>query len=242
MHALEEAPDEQGRYRRMGLGVGAVALLGVGLMLAAEHVTPMRKLRDSVIQMAVVARPEEPPPLPPLPPPPPPPRELAKPKPKQAKAAPTPQEPSKTPPAPAEEQVGLDDSSFGEGAGGPAFHVGTTQMGTPTGGPLGGGAEPERATTPVVPAAMEEARPVKGNPAPIYTDAARKANVEGLIVIEVSIDERGRVLTARVRSGLHPELDAGVRKTIERWSFVPATLAGRSIASTKFLRIRFDLQ
>lgn len=242
MHALEEAPDEKGRYRRMGLGAGAVALLGVGTLFAAEHVAPMRKLRDSVIQMAVVSTPEAPLPLEPLPPPPlPPPPPAAKPKAKP-KAEPAPAEQAKTPPVPSEEQVGLDNTSFGEGAGGPAFHVGTTQMGAPTGRPIGGGVSAASEALPGPPPKRVEARPMKGNKAPAYSDAARKANVEGLMVVEVSIDERGRVLRARVRSGLHPELDAIATKTVQRWSFEPATLAGKSIASTKFLRIRFDLQ
>ena len=243
MHALEEAPDEKGRNRRMVLGGGAVLVLGAGLMFAAEHVTPMRKLRDSVIQIAVVTTPDEPPaPLAPLPPPPPPPP-APKAKPKEEKTQPAPAEQAKTPPVPSEEQVGLDNTSFGEGSGGPSFHVGTTQMGEPTGRPVGGGAAAGAATAPIgPPPKIVEARPARGNPAPPYSDAARKANVEGLMVIEVAIDELGKVLKASVRSGLHPELDDIARKTITRWSFEPATLAGRPIASTKFLRIRFDLR
>jgi protein TonB len=243
MHALEDAPDEKGRYRRMGFGASAVALLGVGLLFAAEHVAPMRKLRDSVIQMAVVTTPDIPLPLEPLPPPPPLPPEPPQAKPKaKPKTEPVPSEQAKTPPVPSEEQVGLDNTSFGEGTGGPAFHVGTTQMGAPTGRPIGGTAATTAAAVLGPPPKLVEARAVQGNPAPEYSDAARKANVEGLMVVEVSIDERGRVLRARVRSGLHPELDAIATKTVQRWSFEPATLAGKSVASTKFLRIRFDLQ
>lgn len=244
MHALEDEPDEKGRFKRMGIGAGAVVGLGVVLMLSAEHIAPLRRVRDSVIQMAVVTTPEPPPELEPLPPPPPPPPEPPKPKPKQEKpepAPPPPQQAQQTP-APDAEQVGLDNTSFGGGSGGPSFHVGTTQMGEPTGRPLGGAAPAPTPAPLGIPPKLVEARPAKGNPQPQYSDAARKKNIEGLMIVEVSIDELGKVLFARVRAGLEPELDELARKAIERWKFEPASLAGQAVASTKFLRIRFDLQ
>jgi hypothetical protein len=37
-------------------------------------------------------------------------------------------------------------------------------------------------------------------------------------------------------------LDEEARKTVLGWSFDPATLAGKPVASTKLLRIRFQLE
>jgi len=44
-----------------------------------------------------------------------------------------------------------------------------------------------------------------------------------------------------VRSSVDPELDAAALQAVKTWGFEPARLAGRAVASTKFLKFRFAL-
>ncbi len=250
MYALEPEPERKGRARRLGIGAAITVALGAALIFGAEHVEPARRLLPDVVKLSFVSDPE-PPKTPPPPPPPPP--ELPKPKlkpkaepkpealaqPKEAPPPPPPaDQPQPTEQPPASESVGLDADSFGSGSGGAAFHQGTTVMGTPT------GARP--APPPVASenpfAKVVAARARKGNTAPEYSERARKKQIEGLVVIETEIDDKGRVVRAFVRDGLDPELDEAARRAVLSWAFEPAMRAGLAIASTQFLRIRFQLE
>jgi periplasmic protein TonB len=244
MHALEAEPEKEGRWKRMGVGAVIAVALGAGVIMAAKHVVPNSKLLQSVMKIAIVdytppkPRPrdeETPKPPEPLP---------AKPKPKEKsaaaqKAAP---QPTNQPPKPetGEPDIGLDADSFGSGSGGAAFHAGTSQMGAVSGGrPFSSDAGVETAK----PAAkLVEARGRATNRQPAYPEKARKLAIEGLMVIEADIDDQGRVTRAAVRKPLEPTLDEEAQKTVLAWNFEPATLAGKPVASTKFLRIRFQLE
>jgi protein TonB len=245
MHALEAEPEKEGRWKRMGIGAVIAVALGAGVILTAKHVVPNSKLLQSVMKIAIVDY------VPPKPRPrdeetPKPPEPLAaKPKPKektQAAQKAAPPEPTNQPPKPetGEPDIGLDADSFGSGAGGAAFHAGTSQMGAPTGGrPFSSDAGVE---APKVTAKIVEARARATNRQPVYPEQARKLAVEGLMVIEADIDDRGNVTRANVRKPLEPSLDAEAQKAVLAWAFDPATLQGKPVASTKFLRIRFQLE
>jgi protein TonB len=244
MHALEAEPEKEGRWKRMGMGAVIAVALGTGVIVAAKHVVPHSKLLQSVMKIAIVdytppkPRPrDEDTPKPPEP-------EAAKPRPKEkAEAArkaapPAPNQPPK--PETGEPDIGLDADSFGSGSGGASFHAGTSQMGAPTGGrpfTADAGIEAPRSVAKLV-----EARPRASNKQPGYPEKARKMAVEGLLVIEAEIDDRGGVTRATVRKPLEPSLDAEAQKTVLAWAFDPATLQGKPVPSTKFLRIRFQLE
>lgn len=240
MNALEPEPEGRGRVRRLAIGLAIALGIGSGVVLAADRITPTRKMLSDVVKIAVIDSPppEQPePPKPPTPVPPPPTRPKPQPKarPQPAPAAvPEPIEPTDTPPP---EPVGLDADSFGSGTGGPAFAVGTTQMGAP--GEAARSAEPPK---PKPKPKLIEARTRPGNRAPTYTERARRLNIQGLMVIETDVDAYGRVTRAVVRGKLDPLLDEDARRTVLNWQFDPATLDGRPIASTKWLRIRFVLE
>jgi protein TonB len=243
MYALEAEPEKGGRWRRLAGGAALALVIGGGVIFAAHTVAPNNKLFTSVMKIAIVdytppkpkPRDEETPPPPkPLPP---------KPKPKDKAPADKTAAPPPTPQPQqdqAEPDIGLDSTSFGAGSGGPAFHVGTSQMGVPTG--RGGGGATGGPTEPKPAPRLLEARPRPGNKQPGYSDRARRLGVEGLIVVEAAIDEHGRVTRALVRSKLEPGLDEEARKTVLTWAFDAATLQGKAVPSTKFLRFRFQLQ
>jgi periplasmic protein TonB len=246
MYALDDEPEKKGRWQRLGMGALLAVMIGGGFIYAAKKVVPHSKLLQSVMKIAIVdytppkPRPREelPPPPKPLPP---------KPKPKEAPAKDAPKEAAppeaqqNPKPDSNEPDIGLDSSSFGSGSGGPSFHQGSSMMGAPTGGKGGGG--PALADAPKGPAAkIIEARPHATNKQPSYPEKVRRLAIEGLMVVEAEIDAEGRVMRASVRKPLEPTLDEEARKAVLGWSFDPATLAGKPVASTKLLRIRFQLE
>jgi protein TonB len=76
---------------------------------------------------------------------------------------------------------------------------------------------------------------------PEYPERARKLNIQGSVLLEADIDERGSLRDLRVRQGLEDGLDQIAMASVKRWRFEPATLEGRAVSSTRLIRIRFEL-
>jgi periplasmic protein TonB len=239
VYALEDEPESGARWRRLGLGALITAGVLGGLAVGAERYEPARRLIQKVVQMTVVPEPPKPEHLPPprTEPPPPPPKRA--PPQKTAAAAAAPPKQLSPQPASAEPVVGLDDGSFGSGAGA-SFQVGTTQLGDPV----------SVARAPVVAASIAPVAPPQLVPAGIpervercrYSPRARRLGLEGLLVIETQIDAAGRVTNAKLRKRLEDELDQECLEAVRSAHFQPATLAGRAVASTRLLRLRFELE
>ena len=60
---------------------------------------------------------------------------------------------------------------------------------------------------------------------PVYPPLAQAARVSGAVVVEVTIDEEGKVLSARAVSG-HPLLRDAAVDAARGWEFTPTTLSG----------------
>ena len=56
--------------------------------------------------------------------------------------------------------------------------------------------------------------------APVYPEIARVARVEGIVVVDCTIDGDGRVIDARVLRG-HPLLDEAALAAVRRWVYMP---------------------
>lgn len=243
MHALEEEPEENGRWKRLAYGAllsaGILSVLGYG----ATQYEPSRKLIQRVVQMTIAPEtPKTPPPPPEMPKnfkPPPPPKMRPQTKktlppeaPQQAQAD---QKPSDQP-----QDVGLDTSSFsGEGSG-PSFQQGDYVMGDPT-------KSRKSAPAAVAPVSFKKpqlvaARILKQSRVPAYPERARRLGVEGVVVIEVFIDEDGKVTRAKVRAGIDPQLDQLALESVQDWAFAPGTRDGRKMASTRLVRVRYKLE
>lgn len=238
MYALEDEPESQHRWRRLGLGAlitaGVLAMLSYG----AQRFEPTRRLIQKVVQMTVVTELPKPEKLPPprTEPPPPPPKRITPQKSNTPAAAQQPK-PAQPQPESLEPVVGLEDGSFGSGSG-PSFQVGTTQLGDPV----------NVARAPVT-AAVAPAAPARLVPAGIpervercrYHSRAQRLGLQGLMVIETDIDEAGRVTQTKLRKGLEADLDRECLEAVRSARFQPATLGGKPIASTRLLRLRFEL-
>jgi TonB family protein len=60
---------------------------------------------------------------------------------------------------------------------------------------------------------------------PIYPEAAKKAGVEGTVVLSVSLDDKGQVVRARVLKSI-PELDQAALEAVRQWTYEPMTVNG----------------
>jgi TonB family protein len=245
LNALEDDADEQQRWRRLGIGAGIALAFTCVAVYTANTYAPARDLMKRVVRMTVQAPPpeREDKPLPPLPPPPPPKPQAKKAEPKEKAPAPKP-EANPTPANPTE--VGMDSQSFAEGGGGPGFHVGGNQMGDPNVA-AAPAAEPKLA-----PAPARVARPTKYLMAKpvgmrdvdsLFSKRARQLGLSGLMLIELALDEHGKVRTAKVRKGLESVFDGEVLSAVKNWAFEPpgSLEPGQAVANVRLLRLRFSL-
>ena len=78
-------------------------------------------------------------------------------------------------------------------------------------------------------------------PDPRYPEAARRARIEGTVVVEAIVNRQGLVEQARVTRSLGWGLDEAAMDAIEQWRFVPATLAGDPVDVYYLLRVNFSV-
>jgi periplasmic protein TonB len=62
----------------------------------------------------------------------------------------------------------------------------------------------------------------------------------GDVVIDIVIDEEGKVVDTKVDQGLGHGLDEAVMAVIQTWTFTPATKAGKPVASEQQLLFHFE--
>jgi len=76
--------------------------------------------------------------------------------------------------------------------------------------------------------------------APVYPPSARKARVEGVVVIEATIEESGRLDHLNVVEG-HPMLVDAAMDAVRQWRYVPAKLHGVPTSSSVRVNVIFNL-
>ena len=189
------------------------------------------------------------------PPPPPPPAQTPRPVRKVAKA------PAPPPPAPAAEAPAAAEAQAAASAPVADFGLAMTG-GVGPGGiavPLGNGTRTPPAVTkrsapkalvPVKskePAAQDSCiealikpKPI-ATPQPAYADRAREAGIQGKVRVELTVDDSGAVVSARVLESLGYGLDEAAVEAAKSWRFEPATRCGKPTATTFVVGIRFTL-
>jgi len=78
-------------------------------------------------------------------------------------------------------------------------------------------------------------------PTPAYTEDARKAKVEGEVLLEVVLEASGHIKVVRVVRGLGHGLDESAIRAAEQINFKPALRDGQPADSTAVLHIIFQL-
>jgi protein TonB len=234
--------------------VGGHFLAGEALsQLPARATAPPRRVVEvRVVTPTVVPPPPEPPkPEPPKPEPPKvePPKIHAKPTAKPVVATAVDVVPKDTPPVPnavvtdspsAQPVFGVTMESTTIGGTGPVVPVGNTTQ------PQSGPARPVTAAPVAAPVAAVE---VTKMPIPLgrcsgkYTDAAREAAVEGVVVLDLVVDERGRAREIRVVERLDHGLTEAAVKALEDCRFTPGERDGTPVpVRVRSFKIRFLLQ
>ncbi len=77
---------------------------------------------------------------------------------------------------------------------------------------------------------------------PVYTEMARKARVQGIVILEAIIDEQGDVTNLQVLKGLPMGLDQAAVEAVRTWKFKPATMDGRPVKVYYTLTVNFQVQ
>lgn len=79
-------------------------------------------------------------------------------------------------------------------------------------------------------------------PQPQYTEIARKARIQGVVIVQAIIDKLGNVTNVKVLKPLPMGLDQAAAEAIKSWKFKPATLNGKPVAVYYNLTVNFTLQ
>ncbi len=221
--------------------------VAVGSAVASTRPAPARR---TVVVEVRRARPRTPPPAPtpaPAPAPTPaPPAPVAAP---AARATPSPARSSPPRAAPRAAPANAAPAT-GPGLAVGAPHDFGVALGNDTGGNGGGGGGEGPATPAPAPRAAHDEEACEGAPTrprvismeqPEYPDAAREAEIEGRVRVELHVDETGAVTSARVLEGLGHGLDEAALAAARAARFEPATRCGRPVEATFTVGVRFAL-
>ena len=247
----------KGRALRRWIYAGS-ATFHVGLA-AGAYLLPNEQRTESVaIELADIKKKNEKPKPPPAPPPPPP-KEKPKPPPPppppqaQAKAAQETVQHEQAAPEPlgADGFADLGSVALGNalgGVGGAGERIGIVAAAKAN---AGAGANAPKATTRKVeqlaPATSMACTEPDISPKhvsqvlPKMTHEAQQAEIEGVVLIEVTIDVSGSVVDARVVRGLGYGLDEVALRAAKAWTFQPAMRCGKPIVGHKKIPFRFTL-
>jgi TonB family protein len=116
---------------------------------------------------------------------------------------------------------------------GPNSAFNQTRQPTPTGSQYG-----SLLNGPLTGPEVRPALPVQ-SPDPVVDPAELPNGVEGSVVVEVTIDERGNIVRKIVLQSLGPSIDTKVLAVLENWHFLPATRYGVPIPSKQDVSYHF---
>lgn len=77
---------------------------------------------------------------------------------------------------------------------------------------------------------------------PVYPEIARKARVQGVVIVEAIIDKQGNVVEGRILRGLPMGVSEAAVSAIHRWKYRPAILNGRPVSVYLTVTVTFTLQ
>jgi len=101
--------------------------------------------------------------------------------------------------------------------------------------------EPEGPVRFVVGGNITEPQKLSG-PNPLYPEAARRARIQGVVVLECTIGKDGRVQRVKVLRGLPLGLTESAEDAVRKWRFQASTLNGKPVEVLYILTVRFNLQ
>ena len=79
------------------------------------------------------------------------------------------------------------------------------------------------------------------SPQPLYTEEARRAGIQGVVILEAVVDADGTVRNVKVLKGLPMGLDRSAVDAVMTWRYQPATMQGRPVPVYFTFTISFSL-
>ena len=76
---------------------------------------------------------------------------------------------------------------------------------------------------------------------PEYTDDARNSKIEGAVLLQVEVDEKGIPTSAKVVRSLDSGLDKKAIEAALKWRFKPALKDGKPVPSSAKIEINFKI-
>jgi protein TonB len=76
---------------------------------------------------------------------------------------------------------------------------------------------------------------------PEYSEDARKAKLQGVVMVRAVIDARGQVQNIAVAQGLGLGLDERAMAAVEKWKFRAGTRNGKPVATSAMIQLTFRL-
>jgi periplasmic protein TonB len=77
---------------------------------------------------------------------------------------------------------------------------------------------------------------------PDYPEIARKARIQGVVILEAVITKDGTVENAKVLRRLHPILDQAAVNAVQQWRYKPAKLNGKPVKVYSTVTVKFTLK
>jgi protein TonB len=76
---------------------------------------------------------------------------------------------------------------------------------------------------------------------PVYPELAKRARVQGTVVLVVTVDEEGNVSDIKVSSG-HPLLNDAAKSAVAQWKYSPTLLNGEPVPVIATVTVIFNLK
>ena len=76
---------------------------------------------------------------------------------------------------------------------------------------------------------------------PEYSEEARKAKLQGVVLVRAVIDARGQVQNIEVAQGLGLGLDERAMAAVEKWKFRAGMRNGKPVATSALIQLTFRL-
>jgi TonB family protein len=77
---------------------------------------------------------------------------------------------------------------------------------------------------------------------PEYPEVAKKARIQGVVILEAAISNEGTVESVKVLRGVHPVLDQAAQNAVRKWRYKPATYNGRPVKVKSTVSVNFKLK
>ncbi len=77
--------------------------------------------------------------------------------------------------------------------------------------------------------------------APIYPAEAKKEKISGKVMLDVTINEEGKVAAVKVKESSHPALEKAAVDAVKQWEYAPMRINDKPVAVITTITLNFAL-